>query len=271
MPVISAPGQPDINQPATGKSVRGVRNVAANAAAYLPYLLQALFAGGGAGANSLTQANLEQLLKFGPQFASAEAAAQKAGKESEVATDAGLLAGGGKDVTQRTLDLQKLVDPEFFGLRESIAGKGQELLAGQDPNKLSEAERAEVERNANRSNIGSGVAGSGSQTAAIGNALSFGDRLQSKRTKLLETLTNLGGLAPGLRSGAFNYGAATGAGGAGLGINNLQGTFNTAQQQTGQLANNLLGQAGAVQQQRVDINANKVAPWEKFGATIPDY
>src|SRR5213075_2028490 len=97
-------------------------------------------------------------------------------------TDASLLGGAGKDVTQRTLELNKLVDPEFFNLRSGIASKGQELLAGQDPNKLSEAERAEVERNVNRSNVGRGVVGSGSQTAAIGNAMSFGNKLTDKRS-----------------------------------------------------------------------------------------
>jgi len=268
---VSAPNRPDINFNASGKVGRGIKNVSTGAAALLPYILQSVLLGGQGQASGLTQSNLDLLLKYAPQFASAENASNRVGQEGQAATDSALLGGVGKDITSKTLGLQQLADPEFFGLRSQIGEKGGALLEGQDPNKLTGAELANVERGQNRSNINSGLANSGSPTGAISSAMTFGKALDSKRNNLMNTLTNLGTIAPNLKSGAFNYAAATGASGAGAGQNLFQNSINTAQNTASTLGSNLLGQAGNIQQQRVDINANKVAPWEKVVGALPDY
>ncbi len=160
-----------------------------------------------------------------------------------------------------------MADPEFFNIRDAIGKSATALIAGQDPNKLTGSEIANTERATNRSNIGRGLEGSGSNTAAVSSALTFDNKLQQKRNNLLNTLTNIGNFSPNLKSGAFNYAAATGQGAQA----NATNAFNQSSGQTSQLGGQLLGQAGQIQQQRVDVQANKIPGWQRVVSSLPDY
>lgn len=260
--------------PMKAPAYRAAQRAALAAQDFLPGYMNSVTNAQISNAPRLAESQLALMQQYGPQIASAESAINAASQKAQAQTDADLLGTTGRDITSKTLDLQKLADPEFFGLREAIGGKAGELIAGQDPNKLTEAELANVERAGNRSNIGRGLENSGSNTAAIGNAMMFGDRLTAKRNNLLNTLTSIGNLAPNLKSGAFNYGAATGRGPSSAN-DTIENSFASAGSQAGQFGSQLGGLSGGLSSQ---ISAqhqiggqNQTAPWEKVTGSLPDY
>lgn len=201
-----------------------------------------------------TQDQLNLLKQFGAEYAN-----------QNVGLDRIAQLGQGETNLQ-LLELQKLADPEFFKLREQIGQKGSELIGGQDPNKLSEPEIANLERTMNRNNIGQGTAGTGSNLAVLKNAMTFGDRLDTKRNTLTNTLSAIGNIAPNLKSGVFNNGSV---GTSGQAQSQVGGTFAGAN--SGQAASNLMNQNTSNMQQSAQLSATKVAPWEKVAGAIPDY
>lgn len=261
-----------------GKTYKHAWQAALAAQDFLPSLINTTNSAQISAAPKLAQSQLDIYKTLGPQYAAAEAGVNKVGQEAQAATDSGLLSGVGRDITSKTLDLQKLADPEFFNLRAILGDSAGRLIEGQDPNKLTEAEIANVERNQNRSNVGRGLENSGSPTAAIKNALGFDDRLQGKRNNLLAALTSIGNMAPNLKSGAFNYGAATGGAGgmAGSGAGQAIGSvFNTAGQNANQFAGNTANNAqqfGAQTSLQHQIGGqNQIPGWERVMGALPDY
>lgn len=235
---------------------RGVQDI-------LPGLLNSIYRGMIVQAPAVTESDLALLQQLGPQFAGAEAAMERAGREGEVATDLSLLRGGGREITQETLNQMMLADPQFFALREALSGKYGDLLSGMDPNQLTGAELTNAERALNRSNIGAGTANTGSNTAALKGALQFDDRLQKKRMNLNTVLSNLGGVMPNLRSGAFNYGTATGNIGRETGKDMFAGALTGPKDIIGNLAQNAFGQGGAIAQNVAQIRANRIPQWQQ--------
>lgn len=253
------------------KTYRKGAQIAAAVQNFAPAIQRAIAQSTAETAPILAGANLDILKTLGPEFVNQTNALNRLGQEGQAATDLGLLQGTGRQITAETLAQQKLADPEFFRLRELLGSKADELLSGIDPNKLTEGELANVERGANRSNIGRGLAGSGSPIGAVSNALMFDDRLQKKKNTLLNTLTNIGTFAPNLRTGAFNYGAATGQAGAGQGQQQL-GTFANVGQQTGaSLAGGIQGTGTQLNVTRSQINADKIPGYERVLGALPDY
>lgn len=235
---------------------RGVQEI-------LPGLLNSIYRGMIVQAPAVTESDLSLLRSLGPQFAGAEGAMERAGREGEVATDLSLLRGGGRDITQETLNQMMLADPQFFALREALSGKYGDLLSGMDPNQLTGAELTNAERSLNRSNIGEGTANTGSNTAALKGALQFDDRLQKKRMNLNTVLSSLGGVMPSLRSGAFNYGTATGQIGRETGKDVFAGALEGPKGIIGNLAQNAFGQGGAIAQNVAQIRANRIPQWQQ--------
>jgi hypothetical protein len=263
----------------TNKS-RSYRNAARGALAaqdFTPILVNAATNAQVANAPKLAQSQLDLYKLLGPQFAQTENEINLATQQGQAANDAALLKGTGRDVTQSTLDLQQLADPEFFNLRRQIGASAGSLIEGQDPNKLTEAELANVERAQNRSNIGRGVDNSGSNTAGIKNALGFDSRMQNKRMNLLNTLTTIGNMAPNLKSGAFNYGAATGQVGAGGNAANaaIGNSFASTGANANQFASATRGDSTGLMNQMTAQHQiggqNQAAPWEKVVGSLPDY
>lgn len=250
---------------------KGLR-IAAQVQDFLPAINSAMTASTIANAPALAQSNLDISRLFGPEFAKLAAQNAAIGQEETAKGDLGLLRGTGKDITKETLALQELADPEFFNLRKLIGGKADALISGMDPNQLTEAETANVERTANRNNIGRGLANSGSPIAGVRNALMFDDRLQGKRSSLLNTLTGIGQIAPNLRTTAFNYGAATGRAGAGVGADQSASAFQSAAgSNLGNIASGTQNQGLQTDLARTQANAGQLSNFERVSGALPDY
>lgn len=257
--------------PRSNKIYKKGARIAAAVQDFAPAITRALAQSTAETAPIIAGANLDILRNLGPEFVNQTTALNRLGQEGQAATDLSMLRGAGRDITQETLNLQELADPEFFQLRRLLGEKGAALLEGQDPNKLTEAELANVERSANRSNIGRGLESSGSPIAGVGNALMFDDRLQKKRNTLLNTLTNIGTFAPNLRTSAFNYGAATGQAGAGQGQQQLGQFANQGQQIGASLAGGIQGTGTQLNTTRSMVNADRIPGYERIIGALPDY
>lgn len=268
---IKSPGTGSKKYARNKQYKKGLR-IAAQVQDFLPAINAAMTASTVANAPALAQSNLDITRLFGPEFARLAAANATIGQEETARGDLALLRGTGRDITAETSALQELADPEFFNLRRLIGGKADELISGMDPNKLTEAEIANVERTANRSNIGRGLASTGSPIAGVRNALMFDDRLQGKRNSLLNTLTSIGQIAPNLRTSAFNYGAATGRAGTGVGADQSASAFQSAAgSNLGQTANQLQSSGTQLDITRTQANANAIPGWERVVGALPDY
>lgn len=244
---------------------------------FLPSILNTLYRAQIEQAPALTENQLRMLQHYGPQFTRQEADLSRLARESEARTDIDLLNQYGPSQIAARLNLARQADPEFFNLREGIGRRGSELLEGQDPNSLTEAEIANVERTSNRNNINSGTAFSGSPTSTVKSALMYDDRLQQKRSNLNNTLGNLGSVLPGTRSGIFNESStqqAQGQFGRNLGQSNFQSSTQGAQGSAGSLASNLLGQgsslAGGVRNYDLGIRGLP-SDFERIAGALPDY
>lgn len=221
---IAQPGDvPDFNfnlsgRP-TGKHQRRAFNTTLGSAQAtqrtLPGLLNTFYSGLAQTAPILAQGQLDVLRNFGVPMAEAQAQAEKAGRLGTAQSDFDILSTVGRQLTGELAAQDRSINPEFYAGREATVGRGLDLLKGLDPNKLTEAEIANVERTQNRNNIGRGVANSGSNISAISNALGFDDRLQAKRGQLNNVLSSFGSILPGLRT-EFNPALAMGRGGADL-------------------------------------------------------
>lgn len=240
---------PNIDQ---DKTYRKASKLAMAFQSFLPVLTQAQNVSNAKTRDFDTQNFLDLLTKYGGDIAN-----------QNVALDRIAQLGQGETNLQ-VQKLAKQADPEFYKLRELIGQKGADLLGGMDPNKLTESEIANLERTNNRNNIGQGTANTGSNLAAVKNALTFDDRLQNKRNSLTNTLTAIGNIAPNLKSGFF--GNNTGANGQTQA--QIGGTFSG---NTGQLASNLINQNASNMQQTAQIKAAQVPQWQQIAGAIPDY
>ncbi len=120
--------------------------------------------------------------------------------------DLNLLQGVGGERALAARDLLDRLSPEQAALRQQAGQSSVDLLRSLDPNKLSGSELADTERFVNRSNVQSGVADSGSNSAAIRNALQFSDRLQARRAQLSQALGTVMPQINNLSSQSFNAG-----------------------------------------------------------------
>ena len=245
------------------RTVSQLRGIGRGVQDILPGLLNSIYRGMLVQAPEVAEGNLRLLQMLGPQFAGAEGLMERIGREGELATDLDLLRGGGREITKETLEQMKLTDPEFFAMREAMAKKYGDLLSGIDPNVLTGAEATNVERNLNRINVGQGTAGTGSNSASIKGALQFDDRLQAKRNQLNTILSGMGSNLGSTRSGAFNYGTATGQIGRDTGKDQFAGAVSGPQSIISNVAQNAFGQGGGIAQNIAQIRANKIPAWQQ--------
>lgn len=242
---------------------RGVRDT-------LPALYGSAIQNAITGAPYLAQSNLDLLLNYLPQLAAAESAANREGQAAQARTSADVIAGPGQDIVSGLKGLDIFADPEYYAQREAAGGKTLDLLRGLNPNELSGSEIANIERTANRTNVGTGTANTGSNITAIKNAQLFGQGLQNKQNQVANILSSVSSALPNYRSGLVNFGQVTGVGGAGAGQNFLPNSQQTAQGAFG-LTSNLLGANTDITTNERNISANRVPGWQQVIGSLPDY
>lgn len=171
----------------------------------------------------------------------------------DVANARATIAGGGRELVSDATGLDRQVNPEFYANRELGASGLQSLIGGMDPNKLSGAEMANVERGVNRLNQRRGNTNISDATTTAANALQFDDRLQQKRAAFGQALNLIPGIQSASRSpiDAFNVATGRSSSSPNFGQQQFQNTQPTG---TGQ---SLLGSIQGTQQQKQEIEAGR--------------
>lgn len=201
----------------------------------------------------------ESLLKyFGPRFAAIGNEMARTNALAGAGTELDVLRGPGGALAREGQELNKEIDPEYYGVREAGARKFLDLLGGQDPNRLTGAEMANVERGLNRTNRTHGVSDVSSSAGAINNAMTFGRELDRKRNTVLNTLSALPSNLAAFKSGTDAFQVATGRSSV---PNQGFGQFQTGRQGFGNnvsaMGAGLLGETGQNVRQNIGLDANK--------------
>lgn len=207
------------------------------------------------------QAALDESLAayFLPRFAQIGTDVQRQNAFNQATNEADVLEGPGARLVSSAHQLDEMNDPEYHAVRRTGAAKLIDLLNGQDPNNLTGAEMANVERSANRTNTASGNAGLGSSMSAISNAMTFGNALDKKRNTLLNTLNAIPQNLAAMKSGTDVFQVATGR--PSYGANPGQSQYGTSRgnfgQNIGSMAAGLNSEFGQNIRQNNELDANK--------------
>lgn len=174
-------------------------------------------------------------------------------------------------LVDQALALQRQADPEFYRLREQSAKKASELLDASGGPGLSPTELEEIARGLNRTNVAAGVNDIGSPTAAVRNALTFGQAGQNRRNTLSTALAATNQVMQGVRSNFDPFLVSTGrsAFAGNTGESKFAGSqSNNLGQGTMQLSTNLLQQAGENQRLSQQLNSQRRDSLDRFNQTF---
>lgn len=185
-------------------------------------------------------------------------------------SDASVLQGPGMDIVKAADAAQRVVDPEFYKMREATGRLGTNIINsfGEDPAQLSGSERAEIERGLAQENSSRGMFAAPSQVDAVGNAMAFGNAANARRAGAANVLGALSQPMVATRSGVDVLQQATGR----PGQVNSGAPLVTGAREAGSNAfaqgSNLLAQTGENQRTAMGINANRRDSLDRFNDTF---
>lgn len=166
-------------------------------------------------APGLAEAQFRLFDKYAPMYGQVGRDEYWRDKMLNTATELDTLRGPGGELIDQAYAEAQRVDPEFYATRAAGGRRMADLLASfADPSTITEenpfgyftgrlggAERFEIERAANRRDVGRGNLGTPSNLNAIENAMLFGQGVQRKRDALGQALSQVSAFLPSTRSG----------------------------------------------------------------------
>lgn len=219
-------------------------------------------------------ANLQTELLRGPgsELAAAGDEINAASAMRQAQSDADVVAGPGRNLVQQALETSRLYDAPFFDTRDVMAQKYQDLLKGQDPNKLTGAEAENLNRGLAQEAGRRGTSTSPSAIETLGAANTFGSALQNKRSVLNQTLQTANQFLQPSKSGVDTFQVATGKSSqSNPGVNAFQGVNQDAGNNANSIAGGLLNQIGGIKQQETAVNANRRDSMDRAIDVYDDY
>tara|TARA_R110000868_G_scaffold47887_2_gene156373 strand:- start:6 stop:962 length:957 start_codon:yes stop_codon:yes gene_type:complete len=213
---------------------------------------------------------LQLLQQFGPAINKVGTDIQGQTQLAGVQNDAAAIEAAGKSgLITNALALQRQADPEYYANRELIAKQQAENVRKMGTGELTPTELEQITRGMNRSNVGSGNANLGSSTAAISNAMNFGQAGTQKINSISNALSNTANSLQQFRSGFDPYQASTGKSAFNnMGAQQFAGPSQGLGQGTLGLSQGLLGEAGQNQRTAMGINANRRDSLDRFSSTF---
>jgi len=133
---------------------------------------------------------------------------QRLGDLGRTATRVDQLAQSGQPLAQGLRRMEQTLSPEVQRTQKQVGESFRNLLAAQDPTRLSGAEEAQVERGLGRMGLGIGRTSEMDKYRA---AMTFGDALAAKQQRLGQALGQTGSVVPSLKSN-INPGVVFGEG-----------------------------------------------------------
>lgn len=196
---------------------------------------------------------LQLLQQFGPQFSQIGSDIAKQEALANVQRDLAITQGPGQDLVQQALALDRAANPEFYSQREATNKGFLDLIGGQDPNKLTGAELANVERGVNRSKAGSGNLNTGDATSTVAGAMTFGNELNAKRDRFAQALSLFPGISAASRTNIDPFQIATGRSSQTPNFGQQQFQLQNGQNYSGDLTGNIANS----QQLQQNVNAGR--------------
>lgn len=163
-----------------------------------------------------TAATMTELYrKYGPQLNQIGSDIARQNALSEAETNKMLLSGSGRDATLAALDLDQLVNPEFYSTRAATGNSLTDLLASIDlSGGLSDVERREIEQGLAREGTARGTANAPSNTETIANAMRYGqagrERQVENQNQLAKAIAASTAFLPASQSGINTFAVGTG-------------------------------------------------------------
>ncbi len=154
--------------------------------------------------NAYSQMGLQNLLGYGSLYAGVGNQIQNQNALSGAQTNLQQILGPGGATALAANQLEQAVNPQYYMLRDATANQAANLVNSVNLNGLSGGEQAAVERSLNQSNYAKGNLGLDNATTAVGNAMNFGDYLNTKRTALGQALGSATGVMGGVNNTAWN-------------------------------------------------------------------
>lgn len=187
--------------------------------------------------------------------------------QSAARTEADLIQGAGGEAVLASDRLNRLVDPEYYSGRAATGRSLEQLLGGMDPNRLTGAESANVERGLARQRSREGNLSTPNNLTAIQSALGFDDRLQQKRSGVSQAINAAAGTLPTFRSGVDTFGQATGRSGT-QAFGSQFGRPSTVGDQVFDSGNQFVQGVGQLRNQENAINANRRSVTDYVNAAV---
>ncbi len=221
-------------------------------------------------------AKLQQQLydDYGPLMADTANRIQSSQQKAQAQSDLDTLMGPGKQLISEAQKQQEQINPEYYKTREQMGGRLGDLLGSIDlSGKLSGGETEELSRAQARENSNRGIASAPSQTAAIQNALTFGNARTERQDKAKGQLGAALGVGnqflPASQSGqdAFQIGAGRSSM-PNAGDSKFQGVDKSGADNAIGQQNQLLGITSGFQNKQMDINANRRDQLDRFNQTF---
>ncbi len=154
--------------------------------------------------NAYSQMGLGNLLNYGSLYAGVGNQIQNQNALSGAQTNLQQILGPGGMTALAANQLEQAVNPQYYMLRDTNANQAANLVNSINLNGLSGGEQAAVERSLGGSNYARGTLGLDNATTAVGNAMNFGDYLNTKRTALGQALGASTGVMAGVNNTAWN-------------------------------------------------------------------
>ena len=213
---------------------------------------------------------LQLLQQFGPAINKVGTDIQGQTQLAGVQNDAAALnAANQTGLVGKLLDLQRQADPEYYANRALVAKQQAEVMKNMGTGALTPTELEQIARGVNRTNVGMGTAGLGSNTAAIANAQTFGQAGTAKMNSISAALANTANTLGQFRSGFDSGQVSTGKSAFNnMGAQQFAGPSQGLGQATQGMSNNLLDQAGQNQRAAMQINANRRDSLDRFNTTF---
>jgi hypothetical protein len=200
---------------------------------------------------------------YGPLLAETGNRINAQNAEAGAQSDLNVVKGTGRDLVKEAIETQKLADPEYYRSREQMGGRLGDLLSSIDlSGKLSGGEREALSRGQAQANQTRGISTNPSQTAALENALNFGEAGHQRQN---EAKAQLGGalsvgnqFLPASQSGMDVFKVATGKSSMpNAGDAKFRGVTDGIGDTTTNTGNMFLNNISQLTQQGNDINANR--------------
>ncbi len=195
---------------------------------------------------------------------------------AQAGTDLAVLQGPGRQLASESLATAKIADPEYYKTRELGSNKLGELFGSLDVSPgLSESERREIEGSLARDNFARGNE-TPTPLSTVENAVQFGsagaNRMAQKQDQFGKALAQVTSFLPTAKSGTDTFLQATGrASTPNTGQQFLQPAATGTGSNAWNLASNVLGQAGTLQNTSMTANANRSPAAVNVLGSLPDY